>query len=85
MCLTELTALGADFTDTFKTARGLGFGFAVLSNKDIRIPKNIRKKMIAAVVEAMKVRFLFIMSKIIITSYHICQLHTDMKHIFRSA
>lgn len=84
-CFTELAALGADFTDTFKTARGLGFGFAVLSNKDIRIPKKIRKKMITAVVEAMKVRFLFILNKIIIITHHICQLHTEINIYFRSA
>lgn len=34
-----------DFANRFRTARGLGFGLLVLSRKESRIPRNIRKKM----------------------------------------
>lgn len=36
--------LDIDFANRLRTARGLGFGLLVLSRKERRIPRNIRKK-----------------------------------------
>lgn len=61
-CLSEQAVLEADFADRFRTARGFGFGFDDLSRKESRIPRNVRKKMTAAVVAVMKSRCLVGMS-----------------------
>jgi hypothetical protein len=34
-----------DFANRLRTARGFGFGLLDLSRKEIRIPRNVRKKM----------------------------------------
>lgn len=80
ICLSEQTVLEADFADRFRTARGLGFGFDDLSRKASRIPRKVRKKITATVVEVMKIRCL-IMSVLsfensINTNLNSCQLYT---------
>lgn len=73
-CFREHEAVGADFEKTLRTARGFGFGFTVLSSKEIRIPRNIRKKMTATVVEVMNSLFLVIIQYFIfIISCSTCQ------------
>lgn len=60
-CLEEQDELDADFSKRLSTARGLGFGLGDLSNKEMRIPKMVRKNMTATVVDVMKMRCLIMM------------------------
>lgn len=62
-CLDEQNGFEADFAMRLRTARGLGFGLDVLSSKESRIPRNVRKKMTATVVEVMKIRCLVMYEK----------------------
>ncbi|OGU14759.1 MAG: hypothetical protein A2076_18660 [Geobacteraceae bacterium GWC2_53_11] len=57
-CFDEQNEFETDFAMRLRTARGLGFGLDVLSSKEIRIPRNVRKKMTATVVEVMRIRCL---------------------------
>lgn len=61
------------------TARTRCFGLEVLSSKEIRIPRNVRKKTATTVVAAMKMRFLVIFEFPYIEYYKSMQLsmHTE--------
>jgi hypothetical protein len=58
--LVEQGVLEADFAKRLRTALGLGFGLEDFSSKEIRIPKIVRKKMTATVVDVMRMRCLII-------------------------
>jgi len=58
----ELDVLEADFANRLSTARGLGFGLDDLSSKEIRIPRNTRKKT-TITVEAV-IMFLFLIIRV---------------------
>ncbi len=68
----EFVVVWADFTTELITARGLDLGLGVLSSREIRIPRNVRKKITIKVLVAMNKRFL-IMKKVFNIKIHFCQ------------